>query len=244
MPRSCCRCGDIKESPNLTEVPLKNMMTQDYKALPEAEHGIQGVLPAHIGAAETTKTVSRLPGTAKTEGATEADPLLAPVLPETNLIVSDTGELRRDRKAKVATIDSPRTKAVYGFLGAAGEIKLNGLTVRCKSPFAVIALSSLTNESIGDSDNILLTAVGRADNTAATYNDDHTIQYDKGNGPIEAEVIVAEIEIDTTLANFRVDAINTHGMQVGPTPADEKDGKLKFTIGGDFPSIYYLIQKI
>ena len=109
---------------------------------------------------------------------------------------------------------------------------------------SVIALSSLTDDPITESENILLTVVGHADNTGAVYNDNHTIQYDKGHGPIEAEVIAADFELDTTVNAFRVDAINSFGMQVGQTPAEVADGKLRFSTGGDFPSVYYLIQKI
>ena len=96
----------------------------------------------------------------------------------------------------------------------------------------------------GQSDAAKHAVVGHADNTGAVYNDNHTIQYDKGHGPIEAEVIAADFELDTTVNAFRVDAINSFGMQVGQTPAEVADGKLRFSTGGDFPSVYYLIQKI
>ena len=80
--------------------------------------------------------------------------------------------------------------------------------------------------------------------TDAEYNDDHTIQYSKGHGPVEAAVVVADIELETSVTELRVDAINTHGLQVGRTPAVYEDGVLKFTVGGDFPSVHYLIQKL
>ena len=108
----------------------------------------------------------------------------------------------------------------------------------------MIALSSLSDAPLAESDNILLTALDNCDNTGARYNDDHTLQFAKGHGPVEAAVVVAEIELETAVTQLRVDAINTHGMQVGRTPAVYENGVLAFTIGGDFPSVHYLIQKL
>lgn len=159
-------------------------------------------------------------------------------------IRSDTGELHRNLAHRYATIDTPRTKAVYGFLGALGWIELRGLRLRCKTDFAVIALSSLSDAPLDRSDNILLTAVGRADNTDATYNDARSRQYSKGRGPILAEVVEVDIALDTAVAGLKISAISTAGMICGPVQETLANGTLSFTLGGDFPSIYYLIQKI
>jgi len=77
-------------------------------------------------------------------------------------IRSDTGELCRDPGRKLGWIDTARTKAAYGMLGKAGELALNGLKLKVKTPFATIALSSLDGAPLASSANILLTAVGRA----------------------------------------------------------------------------------
>ena len=108
----------------------------------------------------------------------------------------------------------------------------------------VTCRGGLTDAPISGSDNILLTAVGNCDNTDAQYNDDHTVQYSKGHGPIEAEVIEAEIVIENKNGDFRVDAIGDSGMQVGSASPENKDGKIIFKTGGNFPSVHYLIQKI
>ena len=85
--------------------------------------------------------------------------------------------------------------------------------------------------------------MGRADNTDAKYSADHMTQFDKGHGPIEAEVIEAEISWDTQVTGYTVEAVNSNGMLIGRSPAAEENGRLTVTLGGDFPSIYYLIQK-
>ena len=241
------RRGDVKESSNCSVVPVKELMTSEFIAdtPPEKDVIARGATyPAFEGASELSKVGSALPSTKIPDGAIILDPRESRMAEDAEQLVSDTGEIRRNFKRRFGTIDSPRTKAAYGFLNSVGEIRLSGMTIRCTSPFCVIAASSLSDAPLSESDNILLSAVGRVDNTNAKYNDNHTIQYSKGHGPIEAEVIVAEIEIDTKLSGFRIDSINSNGMQVGRTPCQKVDGKLVFTIGGDFPSIYYLIQKI
>ena len=42
---------------------------------------------------------------------------------------------------------------------------------------------------------------------------------------------------------MKISAVNTEGMLVGPTPETYSDGVLRFSLGGPFASIYYLIQK-
>ncbi|MBR3651806.1 MAG: hypothetical protein IKN52_16255, partial [Victivallales bacterium] len=237
------RRGDVKESDVMTVIPY-NGPTKENENPANKNSTVNSIPPAFECAAQLGKTAVAIPTTKVPEGANVVDPSVSRLPKDARVIQSDTGELCRDLDKRLFVIDSPRTKAVSGFLNAAGEIQLKGLKIKCRNEYAVIALSSLTDDPITESENILLTVVGHADNTDAVYNDNHTIQYDKGHGPIEAEVIAADFELNTTVNAFRVDAINSFGMQVGQTPAEVTDGKLRFSTGGDFPSVYYLIQKI
>ena len=63
-------------------------------------------------------------------------------------ILSDTGELYIDREKNYGWIDTDMTKCAYGFLLKNGRIDLKGMSVECETDFAVIALSSLTEDSI------------------------------------------------------------------------------------------------
>ena len=240
------RRGDVSEPPVTHVVRIDSLLFSelapesgltgpaDRKALPVFKRLEPALKKLAVAFPET-----ELPAGCEPIDATQ--PLLA--AGETT-VCSETGELLHDLERRVMTIDSPRTKAAFGFLGGVGEIKLKGLTIRCRTPHAVIALSSLTDAPLVESDNILLTALDNCDNTGGEYNDDHTIQYSNGHGPVEAAVVVADIEFETQVTQLRVDAINTRGMQVGRTPAVYENGVLKFTTGGDFPSVHYLIQKL
>lgn len=238
------RRGDVQASAGATEVALPGLRLADNPKT-AGQPGMIGVghVSALAGASEVGKVGMRLPGApARAPKQVAMDEAIVP--PDAKELRSDTGELYRSLAGRYGAIDTPRTKAVYGFLGAQGEIALRGLRVRCQTDFAVIALSSLTGDDLDRADNILLTAVGRADNSGADYNSSHTLQYDRGHGPILAEVIEAEIELDTRVAGLKVSAVNPDGMLVGPAPETAGNGKLRFALGGAFPSIYYLIQKV
>ncbi|MBS7614610.1 hypothetical protein KEJ18_02595 [Candidatus Bathyarchaeota archaeon] len=159
-----------------------------------------------------------------------------------NEITSDTHQLYRNWLKRIGWIDTPRTKAAYGFLGEIREISLNDLKLKVRTRFAVIAISSLTDKPINESPNLLLTAIGRANNTGVKYNADHTLQLDVGHGPTLIEAIEATIELTTTQSHLTVWSINPEGLYTGMIPTEYNEGKLRIEIGNMFPSMYYLIQ--
>ncbi|NLB38261.1 MAG: hypothetical protein GX810_03300, partial [Clostridiales bacterium] len=138
------------------------------------------------------------------------------------------------------TIDSPRTQCVYGFLARQGEVALHNLSVQADSRFAVVVLSSLTDDPIGSSDNLLLTTVGEAINTNARFAGDLMLDY--GEPPVLVEVIEAEIAIKTDQPNLKVWGITPEGFYVGALTTEYSDGTLRFRVGDTRPSMYYLIQ--
>ena len=174
--------------------------------------------------------------------------------PEPGKIVSDNGQLWRDLSKQIGAVDTPRTKVVYGFLGRAAAtnsatkkklagLELNGLGVTCSTDFAVIALSSLTDDPIEKSDNMLLSAIGRARNTDAVF--DGTKMLDVGKPPIMAEVIEADIQLKTEIGDkLKVWGVNAEGFYSGKIPTTYEDGILSFRIGNATdPACYYLIVK-
>lgn len=155
-------------------------------------------------------------------------------------VLSDTGELYRNWKKQFGYVDTPMTKCVYGFLGRNEPVTLAGVTVRCVTDFAVIAMSSLSDRPITESDNILLTTIGRAQNT--DYQVVGQIVTDIGKPPVVVEVIEAEIEIETDVEGLTVWAVNAEGFYSGRVPARYEEGKFKFRTGPTAQSMYYLIQ--
>lgn len=167
-------------------------------------------------------------------------------------IVSDNGQMWRDLKKKLGVIDTERTKVVYGTLSRGGAaastrkntdtgIELNGLTVNAYTDFGVIAMSSLTNDPIEKSNNILISAIGRARNSGAQFDGDKMIEL--GHAPIMAEVVAADIHLKIENGDkLKVWGVNAEGYYAGKCPATYEDGVLSFRIGDELnPACYYLI---
>jgi hypothetical protein len=138
------------------------------------------------------------------------------------------------------------TKIAYGFLGGAGEIALDGLSLVVETDFAVIALSSLTSDPIHHSPSLLLTAVGRCDNAGAQYDPDHRKQLDPGHPPVMIEPIRARLRLKTTRPNLKVLVISEHGELVTRLPVEYTEGIASFDIGPqpkwNLSTMYYLIK--
>jgi hypothetical protein len=157
-------------------------------------------------------------------------------------ILSDTKELYRSWDKKIGWIDSERTKAIYGFVGTVPAIELDGVKFKVETDFATIAMSSLTDKPINLSDNILLTTVGRSKNTDMKFNEEYNLMLDVGKPPILVEVIEAEIHLKTEISTLKVWAVNAEGFYAGAIPSVYEDGTLKFSLGKECVSMYYLIQ--
>ncbi len=236
------RRGDVSEPAAMTEVVLPSLLHDPKSAcLPGWIRASQ--VAATKGAAEVCKIAMRLPG-APERGTRQVSMDATIVPPDATEIRSETGELYRNIARRYGVIDTPRTKVAYGFLGAAGEVAMRGLKVKSATDFAVIAISSLSDADTAHSNNLLLTAVGRADNTGAEYDADHTVQLQLGHGPIQIEVIEAAIELETRVIGLKISAVSSTGALIGPVSESYKDGKLQFSIGGMYPSMYYLIQQV
>ena len=82
---------------------------------------------------------------------------------------SDTGELSLNYDRVLLTINTDRSQAVVGRLKNAGPIKLAAMQVQSETEFAAIVTTSLDAKPIGDSRRLLITAVGRAENTAQGF---------------------------------------------------------------------------
>ena len=171
-----------------------------------------------------------------------------------DLIVSDNGQMWRDLTKKVGAIDTPRTKCVYGsiatnthgnsnFTQKLNGIALEGMEVVGRTDFGVIALSSLSDAPIEESDNMLLTTIGRARNTDAIFDGEKML--DVGKTPIMAEVIQATIRIKTKHGkSLKVWGVNAEGFYSGDHATTYEDGWLQFEVGDiDNPASYYLIVK-
>ena len=168
------------------------------------------------------------------------------------LVMSDNGQVFRDTKKGYGAIDTERTKVVYGFLGRGGAassislqakecLKVTDMEVYPNIDFGVIALSSLSNDPITKSKNMLLSTIGRVRNTNQVFDGEKMI--DVGQPPIMAEVIDAVIKIRTEVGDkLKVWGVNAEGHYAGRCDTSYEDGVLTIHVGdNDNPACYYLI---
>lgn len=223
------RRGDVKQGGKTVNIKLDDPVATAGKALQLTveKHKVETVLPGMSPKGDIIKEPN--------EQVTDAGK---------GEVLSDTKEMYRNLKNITGWIDTPNTKAIYGFVGKEGDIQLNNVKINVKTDFATIAISTLTNEPITSSTNMLLTAVGRAENTNMKYNDERTQILDVGHGPVLVEIIEAVIEIQTNKKNLRVISVNPQGLTTGYIPSSYENGIFKFEIGKEFQSMYYLIQEI
>jgi hypothetical protein len=159
-----------------------------------------------------------------------------------NDVSSDNGQLYRNIEKGYGLIDTPMTQAVYGFHEKSNVYKLSSVELKIENDFATVAISSLSDNPIDSSDNLLMTMVGRADNKDVIYHEGHTKQTDCGIGPVMVEVIRAQVRIKTDIDNLRIWSVDSEGYYTGAIPAEYRNGYLTFQTGGEFASMYYLIQ--
>lgn len=164
---------------------------------------------------------------------------------ESGEVQSDTGELGRSWTRRYGWIDTARTKAAYGFLGG-NAIRLSGLGLDITTEFAVVALSSLTDESTSESVSLLLTAVGRCKNSGARFDESGRHQAEIGHGPVLVEPISGTVTITTSRPNLKVWILSEIGDAVIKVPTTYEEGELRFEIGPQpvrgGTTIYYLIR--
>ena len=172
-------------------------------------------------------------------GVSDKESKLLKKVPEN--VTSITQELKRNVHEGIGYIDSPRTQVVYGF--CRGERQTSAMRLAIKNDFCTIAVSSLNDLPIAKTDTLLMTTVGRADNTDCRYDLFHSALKGEGRAPILADVISADVDLKTPYDDLKVWAVNNEGSLIGQLKTKYENGHLHFSVGKTFPSIYYLIQR-
>jgi hypothetical protein len=150
---------------------------------------------------------------------------------------SDTGQLSLDYGRVLLTIDTPRSQGVVGRLKEAGPIKLAAMQIDSETEFAAIVATSLDGKAIGDSRRLLITAVGRAENTAQGFWPPKPEQMrwspvawmlpGEGRLPVIAEPIHAGVllKVPGTAKVFRLDS---SGRRAGVVESKAAFGTVRF----------------
>lgn len=163
--------------------------------------------------------------------------------PPSTELRSETGELWRDWKMGVGTMDTPRTQAAYGKLGESGEVwTTRDCTFRISTPYAVASLSSLTMDPLHRSEKILLTAVARTQNSGMAFNMSRSKIVDKGKAPIIAEPVIGTIEMKTRRKSLTMYPLAVDGTRKEGIAIPVKNGAASIELKTDYRTIFYEIE--
>ncbi|MGB7284692.1 MAG: hypothetical protein WBE13_20665 [Candidatus Acidiferrum sp.] len=164
---------------------------------------------------------------------------------EPSPIVSDTGELTwytSPPKAGVVTVNTDRTQALIGFIGANPQT-LKNLSADLTNKFASIVLSSMDSLPLAQSSRMLLTTGSRVANTGMKWNEAGTALTDQGGAPTLVEPVSGKI----VLRNLRgatavtVTALDGAGHGIGdPISAQKTADGWSFSTGEPV-TVWYVI---
>lgn len=156
---------------------------------------------------------------------------------------SDTGELWRDWKSGVATINTPRTQAAIGRLGESQRRwTTNDCAFDITTPYATVALSSLTAQPISQSGKLLLTAVARAEMTDQQYNLSMTKIVNNGKPPALAEPVTGTVTLVTNAKKLTAYPIAADGKRGAGIPLTITQGKATLTLKAADRTLFYEIE--
>lgn len=166
-----------------------------------------------------------------------------------NAIESDTGELGwYDAKngRGVITVDTPRTQALIGFV-AGSDRKTENLTAKIPNRFCAIQLSSLDDQPIAQSEQLLLTTTALATNAGIKWKDDRKTLEAWGVGPAVIEPVSGQITLsglsDDT-AQLRVTPLTVTGRRLGEVfGTSTREGQANLRIG-EKACTWYLIERM
>ena len=205
-------------------------------------YGVFSGQPAYRALVEATTLVTTLGG--PTSGKKVLSPFAAPPTAGATFTRSDTGEFGRDWQTGVAVIDTPRSQGAFGQLPRADTLKMRDVSLRVATPFAAVMVTSLDGRTVRESRHLLVTAVGRAENTGQVFNLTRTELKQTGSGPILAEPVSGTVTIRSTAHTFQAYA---RGADGGRTPLGVRHptpGQLSLELTPAARTIYYELEAV
>jgi hypothetical protein len=143
-------------------------------------------------------------------------------------VQSDTGELTRDWRKGIQTIDTPKSQAAQGWIG--GEtVQLKDVEFKLKTPKAVVAVQALDGNPLASSKKLFITAVARVMPSAGNKTPFLS-------EPIEGTITV-RAPAGLTLVPLKPDG--TEGAAIATTYAD---GKYTITLSKPIVTHWYVMK--
>lgn len=174
----------------------------------------------------------------------------APSSPPGSVHVSDTGELRWDASRAgegVVTVNTPRTKAVAGFVGGrtfdlGGFVFAPGTTRQnwCTAGLMTIEGASLTHAG---GCRALLVLTGDQENTGQVWKDSTrtSVGTNWGHAPVLVEVVPMTLTLPVAPDRVQAWALDGRGERTQVVPVAESSGSARISVGTATDTVWYEI---
>ncbi len=164
---------------------------------------------------------------------------------QSRMAVQSVVTLGKTAAGALYTANAPAAQTFAGYVGGQ-TVTLGGSTLAFPlfgNNFAAMTLTAMDRKPLSQSRRILLTLVGKVENTGMVWNADRTSLGEQwGHGPILAEGIPAAITLKTDGTPGRqVWALDATGKRGTAVPVTAANGSLSFTVGPQFKTVWYEI---
>lgn len=161
-------------------------------------------------------------------------------------VLSDTGELAWDLKARRVLINTVRSKAVIG-TGGAGEVLLGDVTVEVKESlqnWAAVSLTVMDGPDFKSPGRFLITASGAAENTEMGWKNQEKNSVGKnwGMAPSLVEGIRVKIGLQLPPSRVKAWALDARGQRGKEIPVREKGEGSLLEIGPEYQTLWYEVE--
>lgn len=156
---------------------------------------------------------------------------------------SSTGELITDLGQSIFKVNTLKSQAVTGYIGGK-TVETKNLKLNVTNDFAAVMLTSLNDNSIANSNRILLSLVGNSRNHGQVLSEDGKYIKIGGDNTILTEQIVGTVTIKGVSGNYKVYSLNSDGSRKAEIAVTNNgDGTISFTLTRDTKAMNFEIVK-
>jgi hypothetical protein len=158
-----------------------------------------------------------------------------------SVVHSDTGELARNWKDGIQTIDTPKTQAVSGWIGGK-TLSLRDASFEFRTRKATVALSSIDDAPLASSRFLLITTVARALPGPATHMGKPMPNRAPGHLPFRSEPVVGTITLRTKTEGLELLALGADGKVVNRTAVPRSQDTLTIRLPAAGGTHWYVLK--
>ncbi len=151
--------------------------------------------------------------------------------PGRTYVESDTGELRRDWRKGILSIDTPKSQGAAGWLQG-NPVALRDVTLHITVPKAVVMLTSLDGRPIARSERILLTALARIRKRRS-----------EGRQTALSEPVTGVLQLRSNAAGLTLSPLNGDGAEQPAIRLQKREERFLVPLPADKNTHWFVIKR-